>query len=90
MPMVRSPEKEEEDEEDEDEEAGDDYGGVRGGRSGRGGRKGGMDGEEDDEGALVAVSGAGSGRKRRPHATRRRVVQSCSECRRRKIKCDKK
>jgi len=27
---------------------------------------------------------------RKPHATRRRVVQSCSECRRRKIKCDKK
>ncbi|WRT64492.1 uncharacterized protein IL334_001424 [Kwoniella shivajii] len=32
-----------------------------------------------------------SGKKeRKPHATRRRVVQSCSECRRRKIKCDKK
>ncbi|ORX35880.1 fungal-specific transcription factor domain-domain-containing protein [Kockovaella imperatae] len=29
-------------------------------------------------------------RERKPHATRRRIVQSCSECRRRKIKCDKK
>lgn len=27
---------------------------------------------------------------KKPVATRRRVVQSCSECRRRKIKCDKK
>nr|XP_018265162.1 nuclear protein [Kwoniella dejecticola CBS 10117]OBR87320.1 nuclear protein [Kwoniella dejecticola CBS 10117] len=35
--------------------------------------------------------GSGSAKKeRKPHATRRRVVQSCSECRRRKIKCDKK
>ena len=29
-------------------------------------------------------------KKDKPVATRRRVVQSCSECRRRKIKCDKK
>jgi hypothetical protein len=29
-------------------------------------------------------------KEKKPHATRRRVVQSCSECRRRKIKCDKK
>jgi hypothetical protein len=29
-------------------------------------------------------------KERKPVATRRRVVQSCSECRRRKIKCDKK
>ncbi|GMK56923.1 hypothetical protein CspeluHIS016_0307630 [Cutaneotrichosporon spelunceum] len=29
-------------------------------------------------------------KEKRPHSTRRRVVQSCSECRRRKIKCDKK
>ena len=26
-------------------------------------------------------------KKRRPHSTRRRIVQSCSECRRRKIRC---
>jgi hypothetical protein len=32
----------------------------------------------------------GMGIDRKPIATRRRVVQSCSECRRRKIKCDKK
>jgi hypothetical protein len=31
-----------------------------------------------------------AGTKKKPFAARRRVVQSCSECRRRKIKCDKK
>lgn len=40
------------------------------------------DGKDKDKGL--------QGDSRKPHATRRRVVQSCSECRRRKIKCDKK
>lgn len=31
-------------------------------------------------------AGPAKEKKRRPHATRRRIVQSCSECRRRKIK----
>ncbi|WVF69491.1 hypothetical protein IAT40_004268 [Kwoniella sp. CBS 6097] len=56
----------------------------------------GSDNEEDelDENGTAASPGPGSSSKekkeRKPHATRRRVVQSCSECRRRKIKCDKK
>lgn len=33
-----------------------------------------------------AETGGVKGKKRRPHSTRRRIVQSCSECRRRKIK----
>jgi hypothetical protein len=37
-----------------------------------------------------AAKGLAAGIKKKPFATRRRVVQSCSECRRRKIKCDKK
>ncbi|WVR04862.1 hypothetical protein IAU60_001874 [Kwoniella sp. DSM 27419] len=56
-------------------------------------------GEEEDELEELGDRGspgfgpgsAGKEKKeRKPHATRRRVVQSCSECRRRKIKCDKK
>lgn len=64
----------------------------------------GMDDDEDDDmqddgneggpasGAAGASQGgsAGSAKRRRPHMARRRIVQSCSECRRRKIKCDKK
>nr|XP_019008195.1 nuclear protein [Kwoniella pini CBS 10737]OCF46976.1 nuclear protein [Kwoniella pini CBS 10737] len=51
------------------------------------------DEDELDENPVPSPVGGekGSGKKeRKPHATRRRVVQSCSECRRRKIKCDKK
>lgn len=46
------------------------------------------EGSPGPPGSKVKVTGAGADRK--PIATRRRVVQSCSECRRRKIKCDKK
>lgn len=57
--------------------------------------------EEDDDNDVESHASPGAGvgssgvakdkmKERKPHATRRRVVQSCSECRRRKIKCDKK
>ncbi|ORY21258.1 hypothetical protein BCR39DRAFT_569954 [Naematelia encephala] len=47
--------------------------------------------EIEDHNSPTNPRGTGAGGKdRKPHATRRRVVQSCSECRRRKIKCDKK
>lgn len=54
--------------------------------------------EEDDNDSNASPGPATNGaqapkdkvKERKPHATRRRVVQSCSECRRRKIKCDKK
>ena len=57
--------------------------------------------DDDGDGSHFASPGAmgsrpsgGTGgadpKHRKPHAARRRVVQSCSECRRRKIKCDKK
>ncbi|KAK8847674.1 hypothetical protein IAR55_005533 [Kwoniella newhampshirensis] len=53
-----------------------------------------LDDGPGDAGSPSHGGGGGSGAKakkeRKPHATRRRVVQSCSECRRRKIKCDKK
>ncbi|RSH80181.1 hypothetical protein EHS25_007191 [Saitozyma podzolica] len=43
--------------------------------------------EDDDDTAYHGAGGAtGDEKKRRPHATRRKVVKSCSECRRRKIK----
>jgi hypothetical protein len=61
---------------------------------------------EEWDSELQTVAGAGGGGSpgkwkastwdreftpdKKPIATRRRVVQSCSECRRRKIKCDKK
>ncbi|OCF33762.1 nuclear protein [Kwoniella heveanensis CBS 569] len=52
------------------------------------------DNEEDeleDNGTAASPGPSSKDKKeRKPHATRRRVVQSCSECRRRKIKCDKK
>lgn len=41
-------------------------------------------------GSASGLRNNGSGKERKPIATRRRAVQSCSECRRRKIKCDKK
>jgi len=43
-----------------------------------------------DRGDGVKRGGKDKDKKDKPVATRRRVVQSCSECRRRKIKCDKK
>ncbi|BEI90346.1 uncharacterized protein CcaverHIS019_0304160 [Cutaneotrichosporon cavernicola] len=47
-----------------------------------------MSGDEEEQ---EEVAGPKEVKKeKKPHATRRRVVQSCSECRRRKIKCDKK
>lgn len=53
------------------------------------------DDDNDSNASPSAANGASSSlapkvKERKPHATRRRVVQSCSECRRRKIKCDKK
>ena len=49
----------------------------------------GSDLDDDEDQDLQGASGMGRSSRPRP-ATRRRVVQSCSECRRRKIKCDKK
>ncbi|KAL7419070.1 hypothetical protein Q5752_005906 [Cryptotrichosporon argae] len=49
-----------------------------------------MSPEEEDGDDLAAAGESKDKKERKPHATRRRVVQSCSECRRRKIKCDKK
>ena len=50
--------------------------------------------DEDDGRASPPLNGLAKAsdmiNNRKPHATRRRAVQSCSECRRRKIKCDKK
>ncbi|WVQ69581.1 uncharacterized protein L199_007801 [Kwoniella botswanensis] len=51
--------------------------------------------DDEDEETLDAIPSPQTNtnekkKERKPHATRRRVVQSCSECRRRKIKCDKK
>lgn len=53
---------------------------------------GGAGGDLDRRASGVGPSGGlgQAARDRKPVATRRRVVQSCSECRRRKIKCDKK
>ncbi|RSH80193.1 hypothetical protein EHS25_007203 [Saitozyma podzolica] len=45
--------------------------------------------EEDDK--VMKMGNPGTEKKKRnPQSKRMRVVQSCSECRRRKIKCDKK
>ncbi|WVQ80090.1 hypothetical protein IAT38_002191 [Cryptococcus sp. DSM 104549] len=52
-----------------------------------------MSPEEEDDGDELAGSPPAPGKEKKEkkaHGTRRRVVQSCSECRRRKIKCDKK
>jgi hypothetical protein len=47
--------------------------------------------EADKDGEMVEMGNPGTEEKKRtPHAKRMRVVRSCSECRRRKIKCDKK
>ncbi|EIW71088.1 hypothetical protein TREMEDRAFT_11544, partial [Tremella mesenterica DSM 1558] len=48
------------------------------------------DGNKRSSGVKMEAGPSGSGSTERKHATRKRVVQSCSECRRRKIKCDKK
>ena len=42
---------------------------------------------DDDDGQPSATTAR---KERKPVSQRRRVVASCSECRRRKIKCDKK
>lgn len=52
-----------------------------------------MSPEEDDEGhdsARGTSPPPEAKEKKKTQGTRRRVVQSCSECRRRKIRCDKK
>ncbi|KGB80065.2 nuclear protein [Cryptococcus deuterogattii R265] len=52
-----------------------------------------MSPEEDEEGHDSARGTSplhGPKEKKKTQGTRRRVVQSCSECRRRKIRCDKK
>lgn len=52
-----------------------------------------MSPEEDEEGHDSARGTSplhGPKEKKKAQGTRRRVVQSCSECRRRKIRCDKK
>lgn len=96
--LVRSPEKDDGEDYEVEEDGTADDGSLRSGKKAVsrkrtiGARDDEVDELEEDEDAasLLAADLTATGKKRRPHATRRRVVQSCSECRRRKIKCDKK